>query len=115
MPGLRILLVEDESAVADMLGIALRGDGYHVDIANNAARAQDRLNADGYELVIADWRLPDGDGLDIADTAADQGVKTILISGYLFQVPIERTARHELLMKPMRPKELLDTVRRLIG
>lgn len=110
----RILLVEDESDVADMLGIALRGEGYQVDIAGGATRANDRLDADGYELVIADWRLPDGDGLDIADRAADDGAKTMLISGYLFQIPVERTVRHEVLMKPMRPHELIDAVRRVL-
>ena len=110
----RILLIEDERDVADMLGIALRGEGYQVDIDGGAAGARDRLDVDGYDLVIADWRLPDGDGLDIADAAADDGVKTILISGYLFQIPAERTRRHELVMKPIRPRELLDAVERLL-
>ena len=37
-----------------------------------------------------------------------------MISGYLFQIPAERAARHELLMKPMRPQELIDAVERLL-
>jgi hypothetical protein len=37
------------------------------------------------------------------------------MSGYLFQIPAEKTDRHELLMKPMRPSELIATASRLIG
>ena len=33
----------------------------------------------------ADWQLPDGDGLPIADTAADSGAKTFIMSSYLFR------------------------------
>jgi|GraSoiStandDraft_45_1057281.scaffolds.fasta_scaffold292265_1 two-component system response regulator HydG len=115
MPAKHILLIEDERPVANMLGIALRSEGYDVDLAETAADARKRLDSLRYDLVIADWRLPDGDGLDMADLAADNGSKTMLISGYLFQVPAERTVRHELLMKPMRPQELIDAVERMIG
>jgi two-component system response regulator HydG len=115
MPGKRILLVEDDAAVRGMLDTALMGEGYAVDQADTAARARSRLDAARYDLVVADWRLPDGNGLDIADLAADNGIKTILMSGYLFQIPAEKTTRHELLMKPMRPSELVQAVKRLIG
>jgi len=109
------LLVEDDADVRGMLDTALRGAGYEVDPAATAARARSNLDAFRYDLVIADWRLPDGDGLDIADLAADGGAKTILMSGYLFLVPAEKATRHELLMKPMRPSELVEAVKRLIG
>ena len=115
MAAKRILLVEDENDVCNMLTLALRGEGYEVERADTATRARQRLKGISYDLVITDWRLPDGDGLEIADAAADDGIKTILISGYLFQIPAERTTRHELLMKPMRPHELAEAVERIIG
>jgi two-component system OmpR family response regulator len=67
MPAKRILLVEDDADVRLMLETALRGEGYEVDPAATAARARASLDAARYDLVIADWRLPDGNGLDIAD------------------------------------------------
>jgi DNA-binding response OmpR family regulator len=58
----RILLVEDEPETSDFLTTALRGSGYAVDAARTAAEAWACLDAHRYALVIADWRLPDGDG-----------------------------------------------------
>jgi two-component system response regulator HydG len=111
----RVLLIEDEREVANMLTLALRSEDYEVEFAHTAAHARTRLNSDTYDLIIADWRLPDGNGLEIADLAADYGIKTMLISGYPSQIPAERAARHQLLTKPMRPHELLDAVERTIG
>ena len=111
----RILLIEDDEDVGALLAVALEGDGYEVDVATTAAESWARLAAQAYALVIADWRLPDGNGLDLADIAADNGTKTMMVSGYLFQMPAERAQRHEVLMKPMRAHEVLDAVGRAIG
>jgi CheY-like chemotaxis protein len=116
MPGKRILLVEDEPEIGDMLALFLRGVGYAVDVARTLA--QGRAWLDGlaaYSLVIADLRLPDGDGLEVVDRAATLGVKTSILSGYLFHLPPATAARHQLLMKPMRPSELIAAVQRSIG
>ena len=51
----------------------------------------------------------------IADAAADLGAKTFVMSGYLFQMPGGRAERHETLMKPLRPAELIEAVARRIG
>jgi DNA-binding NtrC family response regulator len=73
------------------------------------------LAKERYDLAICDWRLPDGDGLTVADEAIEQGAKTIVISGHLFQIPAQAQERHEFLMKPMRPPELVAAVKRAIG
>jgi DNA-binding response OmpR family regulator len=115
MPDKSILLVEDEHEVAHVLGMGLRAAQYDVDVADTAARARDRLNARHYDLVVADWRLPDGSGIDIVSIAAVAGSKTLLMSAYLLQIPADQVKQHELLMKPMRPSELVEAVKRLIG
>ena len=111
----RILLIEDEPDSADLLALGLRSAGYTVDVAETAALARTRLDGMRYALVIVDWRLPDGDGIEIADVAAATGAKTILTSGYVLQMPAARVAAHEILMKPLRPRELLAAVERTIG
>ena len=68
-----------------------------------------------YDLVISDWRIPDGNGLLLADIAAELGAKTMVMSGYLFQMPGGRADRHETLMKPLRPSEIVAAVERSIG
>jgi two-component system, NtrC family, response regulator HydG len=115
MAAKRILLVEDETGISDFLTIALCGEGYEVDVAATVAEAWTWLDAHPYELVITDWRLPDGDGMLIADAAAELGAKTLLMSGYLFNMPGGRAETHETLMKPIRPSEMVAVVHRSIG
>src|SRR5712671_6915246 len=98
----RILLVEDETGISDFLTIALRGEGYEVDVAATVAEAWAHLDAHRYTLVIADW-------------AAQLGAKTLLMSGYLFHMPGGRAEAHETLMKPVRPSEMVAAVQRSIG
>src|SRR5205814_6058376 len=74
-----------------------------------------RLAAQGYSLVIADWRLPDGDGSVIADGAADLGAKTFIMSGYLPELPSERREGHQCMMKPVRLDTFLAAVHGAIG
>ena len=111
----RILLVEDERAIHELLTHALRAEGYVVDVATTVADAWRKLDVHSYSLVIADWRLPDGDGTVIADAAAQLGAKTCVMSGYLFRMPGGRSELHETLMKPLRPSEIIAVVERSIG
>jgi len=115
MPAERILLIEDEPDSAELLALGLRSAGYTVDVAETAALARTRLDGMLYALAVIDWRLPDGDGIEIADLAAATGAKTIMASGYVLQMPADRVTAHEILMKPLRPRELLAAVQRAIG
>ncbi|HWJ96549.1 MAG TPA: response regulator transcription factor [Acidimicrobiales bacterium] len=63
---MRILVVEDESELAEAIATGLRREGYAVDVANDVAGAVDRLVVSPYDLVTLDLNLPDGDGLDLA-------------------------------------------------
>lgn len=106
----RILLLEDEPTVRDLLANVLWAEGYAVDVVGTVAEAMQCLDRHDYALAITDWRLPDGDGLLVADSAAELGVRTMVMSGYLFQMPGGRADRHETLMKPVRPSELVAAV-----
>jgi DNA-binding response OmpR family regulator len=115
MPGKRakILLVEDEPDLGDLLAMSLKMAGYDAEFVTDAATARRRLDGLRYDLVISDWRLPDGDGLALVDHAASLGAKTMIISAYLFQMS-DAPQRHEYLMKPMRPREFAAAVARLL-
>ena len=106
----RILLVEDERTIRDLLANVLWAEGYAVDAVATVAEAMVCLDRRRYALVIADWRLPDGDGLRLADGAAAAGIRTLVMSGYLFQMSRGLADRHETLMKPVRPSELAAAV-----
>jgi hypothetical protein len=53
--------------------------------------------------------------LALADRAAELGIKTAIISGYVHRLPPDAADRHEVMVKPMRPIELINAVRRLMG
>jgi DNA-binding response OmpR family regulator len=62
----RILVVEDETDLAEAVAKGLRREGYAVDVANDVAGAVDRLVVSNYDLITLDLNLPDGDGLELA-------------------------------------------------
>jgi DNA-binding response OmpR family regulator len=61
----RILLVEDNQALAEGLSTILRGSGYAVDAVADGASAEAVARAETYDLVILDLNLPEMDGLDV--------------------------------------------------
>jgi two-component system, NtrC family, response regulator PilR len=61
----RILVVDDEPSMREMLGIMLRKEGHHVLLAEDRASAAKVLGKSAIDLVVTDIKLPDGDGLEI--------------------------------------------------
>jgi two-component system phosphate regulon response regulator PhoB len=62
----RVLVVEDESAIAELISINLRHAGYEVTIASAADQAQMEVDRVLPDLVILDWMLPGQSGLALA-------------------------------------------------
>jgi len=62
----RVLVVEDESAIAELISINLRHAGYEVTIAATADQAQSEVDGVLPDLVVLDWMLPGQSGLALA-------------------------------------------------
>jgi two-component system phosphate regulon response regulator PhoB len=62
----RILVVEDETAIAELVAINLRHSGYEVTVAGDAGQAQAEVDAVLPDLVVLDWMLPGQSGLSLA-------------------------------------------------
>jgi DNA-binding response OmpR family regulator len=62
---MRLLVVEDEPDLADVIARGLRRDGYAVDVALLSGEADIKLRSAGYDVVVLDWNLPDGSGLQL--------------------------------------------------
>jgi two-component system, NtrC family, response regulator PilR len=75
----RILIVDDEKGMRDLLSIMLKNDGYRVDAAESAARARDLISKGSYDLVISDIAMPDGSGVDVLRTAREMQPDCIVI------------------------------------
>jgi two-component system response regulator HydG len=110
----RILLIEDDANVRMVMEHILIDGGYEVDTARTVLRGRELLAGNHYDLVVADARMPDGNGIELADKARDKGVPALIITGYAFNLPKDDLDRFEFLLKPVRPSELLQAVERVL-
>ncbi len=62
---MKILIIEDEVALAESIGDYLKDEGYVYELAFNYQEASSKINAHEYDCVIVDINLPDGNGLNI--------------------------------------------------
>lgn len=70
---LRILVVDDEPSITELLGLALRYEGFEVAVAANGRQALTAATDFHPHLIVLDIMLPDYDGFEVARRLADQG------------------------------------------
>ncbi|MDJ0770906.1 MAG: response regulator transcription factor [Ilumatobacter sp.] len=68
---MRILLLEDDADLADVMALGLRNESYATDVATTCAAAVELLAAVEYDVACLDLGLPDGDGLDLVRRLAE--------------------------------------------
>jgi DNA-binding response OmpR family regulator len=71
---MRLLVVEDDKALATVLRRGLMEEGYAVDVAHRATTADELALVNDYALIVLDLGLPDGDGMDLCAAWRQQGV-----------------------------------------
>lgn len=76
---MRLLLVEDDADLAELVRAKLAGEGFAVDVAGTSDEAQAAMRATGYDAVVLDLRLPDGDGLEVLREVRDSRNPTPVI------------------------------------
>ena len=62
---LRVLVVDDEPSISQLLSMALRYDGWQVEVAANGAEAVSRATEFGPDVMVLDIMLPDFDGMQV--------------------------------------------------
>src|SRR5205085_9121135 len=110
----RILLVEDERDVRLIIEHVLIDAGYEVDTAATMTDGRELLKRGSHDLVLADAKLPDGTGMNVCDAAAESGIQCIIITGYAFSLPEGIGDRYDVLLKPLRPAELVAAIERVL-
>jgi two-component system response regulator PilR (NtrC family) len=110
----RILLVEDDEDVRELLEMVLVDEGYEVDATDSVAGALSLLGRRPYDLLFTDGMLPDGTGLVIADRATHHDIKVVIFTGFAHAFPAEELARYAVLQKPADMHDLVRTVAKVI-
>ena len=62
---MRILVLEDDADLAEVLALGLRNESYAVDVAHTCVEAEELLRTIDFDVACIDLGLPDGDGLDL--------------------------------------------------
>jgi len=114
-----VLVIEDESDVQTLLRQILADEGYHVTLAPTARQALAAIRDQGFDVVIADLSLPDGDGVDVVRHIGLESphVHVIAISGFMAAIPpaiLRKAGAAAMLEKPFTPQQLLDSVAELL-
>jgi two-component system response regulator RegX3 len=114
-PVARILMVEDEEALADSVRYNLEREGYAVTVAADGRRALERFRAESPALVILDLMLPEMSGLDVCRAMrAESDVPIIIVTAK--DAEADKVTGLELgaddyVTKPFSVRELISRVR----
>ena len=116
--GERILLIEDDSRLADMVAEYLGKAGFHVIHAENGTRGLALHGREPVDVVVLDLMLPDGDGLDVCRQIRARSDSPILMLTARGD-PMDRVVGLEMgaddyLPKPFEPRELLARLRAIL-
>lgn len=89
LTGLRVLAVEDEPNIRDVLNIYLTEDGHHVDLVSEGSEAMMKFKRGRYDLLLTDYSMPNmnGDRLASAVRATDPQIRIALLTGFGAQLP----------------------------
>ena len=118
---MRILIVEDDPDLAELVALGLRNESYAVDTADTCAGAEELLRLTAYDVACFDLGLPDGDGLDLVRRLPDdpdlrRPRRTLVLTGR--DAVTDRVAgldagADDYLVKPFHFAELLARLRAL--
>lgn len=108
----KILIIEDDTSFSQLLEGFLSKNNHQVTIANNIAQAKKTIAQATFDLLLLDYRLPDGIGLEVLTQIHAQGLKTPAIIMTSFNdvrtaVKSIQLGAADYITKPVNPDELL--------
>jgi FixJ family two-component response regulator len=110
-----ILIMEDDVNLARGLKMILDEEGYNVDLQNTGHGAMDAMDLADYDLLMADLRLPDIDGMEVVKQVKDTRPKTevIVMTGYAtsdLAVDAMKLGARDFLAKPFTEEQIKTAI-----
>jgi len=114
---MRLLIVDDDPGLRKSLALLLSAEGYDVAGEGDAARALERLQAESFDLVLCDVRMPGIDGIEfLRRYRADGGSALIIVmsayGGDDQALAAMKEGAYDYISKPFRAEEVLLTLRK---
>jgi DNA-binding NtrC family response regulator len=118
-PAHDILVMEDEATVAKGLEMVLSEEGYRVALAATGHDAINRFDDQAFDLLVADLRLPDMNGLDVIKAVKEKWPHTevVVITGYSSvnsAVASMKLGAYDYLPKPFTEEQIKESIRRAL-
>ncbi|MEO7795764.1 MAG: response regulator transcription factor [Thermoanaerobaculia bacterium] len=114
----RILVVDDEPAVVDVVAFALRKAGFVVQVAGTLAGARRLLDARLVDFLVLDLGLPDGDGMEFCRQVRAASAIPVLVltcrDDEVDRVLGLESGADDYVVKPFSPRELVARVRAIL-
>ncbi|MEL4357556.1 MULTISPECIES: MtrAB system response regulator MtrA [unclassified Luteococcus] len=114
-PGSRILVVDDDAALAEMLQLVLSQEGYASQWCSSGDRALDAFREYHPDLVLLDLMLPGRDGVEICrDLRAESGVPIVMLTAKSDTMDVVgglEAGADDYISKPFKAKELIARIR----
>lgn len=116
---IKILVVEDDQFAMENILMTMEPRNYNIETARSIHQAVKLLDANVYNVLITDVKLPGGDGISLIEKYRDRlpEMKVIVITGYADDDAVIRSLKlgvNEFLKKPYREKEMLISVDKLL-
>jgi two-component system response regulator MtrA len=111
----RVLVVDDDSSLAEMLGIVLRSDGFEPAFVPDGSRALAAFREVKPDIVLLDLMLPGVSGIDVCRAIrAESGTPIIMLTAKSDTVDVVlglESGADDYVVKPFKPKELIARMR----
>lgn len=108
-------MVDDDAALAEMLGIVLRGEGFEPVFCGDGSSALEAFRAAKPDVVLLDLMLPGLDGIDVCRAIrAESGTPIVMLTAKSDTVDVVvglESGADDYIVKPFKPKELVARIR----
>ena len=110
--GLRVLVIDDEAAICQVLADAIRRGGFDVDYVNDGEHALETLRGGAFDIALCDIKMPGIDGIEMVRQAREAGIDTtfLMMTAYAsVSTAIEamRAGAYDYMIKPLRNEDVL--------